>query len=212
MARDYKDRVSTPPAARPPPVWVWLLTGYLLGGFTVGLIWLKLAPAPADDSWVSAAPGADASAGRAAPAAPERPPPPQFDFYTLLPTMEVEVPAAETPPPPPSPQPPPSPPARPPTPAATTSSPATAPAAPADAEPRYLLQVGSFRQSADADRLKAELALLGFEASVQRVATAQGAVWHRVRVGPYRGEATTQRIRQRLQSSGVEALVVRVPD
>ena len=47
----------------------------------------------------------------------------------------------------------------------------------------YVLQAGSYRNEADADRVRAQLALQGVDAKVQRVAVDTD-VWHRVRIGP----------------------------
>jgi len=49
----------------------------------------------------------------------------------------------------------------------------------------FFLQAGSFQNSADADNLKARLALLGLEAQIQSATLPNNKVWHRVRVGPY---------------------------
>ncbi|MEW5893745.1 MAG: SPOR domain-containing protein [Pseudomonadota bacterium] len=58
------------------------------------------------------------------------------------------------------------------------------------AEPRrevYWLQVAALKSPADADRLKARLALLGMDVVVQKIDSA-GATLHRVRVGPFKTE------------------------
>ncbi len=47
----------------------------------------------------------------------------------------------------------------------------------------YVLQAGSYRNQADAERVSAQLKLQGIDAKVQRVAV-DNDVWHRVRVGP----------------------------
>ncbi|MEJ2576322.1 MAG: SPOR domain-containing protein [Gammaproteobacteria bacterium] len=187
--RDYKHRAQTR-RARQTPGWVWLLVGFLLGAFTVGLLWLKVAPG-GDGGWVGVAP---APAGEAGPAAAtERAaaaPKPRFDFYTLLPSMEVVVPEEEL-----------SEPERP---------PAEQPSERAAAAPvNYLLQVGSFRKAADADRLKAQLALLGFSSHVQRVEGTGSGTWHRVRTGPFEGAAELRAARQRLEENGHRTLVIR---
>ncbi len=49
----------------------------------------------------------------------------------------------------------------------------------------FYLQAGSFQNSADADNLKARLALAGIEAQIQSATLPNNKVWHRVRVGPY---------------------------
>ena len=67
---------------------------------------------------------------------------------------------------------------------AQSEKPAAA-AAPPQPAVRYYLQAGSFRRFEDADRVKAQLALLGVVAGVQRVTINGGETWHRVRVGSY---------------------------
>lgn len=51
----------------------------------------------------------------------------------------------------------------------------------------FWLQVAALKSAADADRLKAKLALLGMDVAVQKVDSA-GATLHRVRVGPFKTE------------------------
>ena len=48
---------------------------------------------------------------------------------------------------------------------------------------RYILQAGSFRNRQDAEKLKATVALLGLEASINQVSINREQ-WHRVRIGP----------------------------
>ena len=49
----------------------------------------------------------------------------------------------------------------------------------------YYLQAGAFQNAADADNLKARLALAGLEAQIQTATVPDKGVWHRVRMGPY---------------------------
>ena len=187
--RDYKHRAQSR-QARPTPGWVWLLAGFLLGAFTVGLLWLKLTPG-GDEEWVGAVPRpAEREAGAREDQRPA--PKPRFDFYTLLPSMEVVVPEEELAEPEPQ---------------------RAAPAEPSE-RPRsepvdYLLQVGSFRKAADADRLKAQLALLGFGSHIQRVEGGPGGTWHRVRTGPFQGAGELRTARERLEANGHRTLVIR---
>ena len=134
---------------------------------------------------------------------------PTYDFYTLLPEMEVEV---------------------------APKKPAKAPATPtkpvaektaaellaealereaaelaAEQDPvEYMLQVGSFRQMADADRYRAKLGLLGFESKIQVVTIDNKSTWHRVLVGPIRGRMKADRMKSRLKEANIDALLVRV--
>ncbi|MGD2112802.1 MAG: SPOR domain-containing protein, partial [Gammaproteobacteria bacterium] len=74
----------------------------------------------------------------------------------------------------------------------------------------YFLQVGSFRNGEQADRFKAELALLGLETSIQKVTIDNKATWHRVRVGPYSDLEALNRTRRTLRERGVESTLVKV--
>lgn len=49
---------------------------------------------------------------------------------------------------------------------------------------RYYLQAGAFQNAAEADNLKARLALLGVEAQIQTAEIPEKGVMHRVRIGP----------------------------
>lgn len=70
-----------------------------------------------------------------------------------------------------------------------------------------LLQAGSFQQAVDADNLKAKLALMGMEASVQQV-MVDDKVWYRVRLGPYSADEL-HKIRSELAKSGINASAVK---
>lgn len=73
----------------------------------------------------------------------------------------------------------------------------------------YYLQVGSFSNAEDADKLKAKLAMLGMEASVQVATIPDKGVWHRVRLGPYKGADEKNSALATLKQNGVEATAMR---
>ena len=75
-------------------------------------------------------------------------------------------------------------------------------------EGSYVLQAGSFQEFADADRRKAELALLGLESSIQKVSIDKRN-WFRVRIGPYTNLKELDASRQRLRSGEIDVLVIR---
>jgi cell division protein FtsN len=75
----------------------------------------------------------------------------------------------------------------------------------------YVLQAGSYRNEADADRVRAQLALQGVDARVQRVAVDTD-VWHRVRIGPISNLDELNKVRRQLRAAEVDALVIRVGD
>jgi cell division protein FtsN len=87
----------------------------------------------------------------------------------------------------------------------------SSPAAPADASDPfdYVVQVGAYRTSADADAQKAKLALMGLDAKVSERDQA-GRVVYRVRLGPFKDKNAAERIRTQLESSGIENTLVRV--
>ena len=107
-------------------------------------------------------------------------------------------------------------------PAETPSAPvveASPPAAPEPAKPvvsaaeaggTYVLQVGSFRNSDEAERRRASLALLGLEARVQTIAIDGEAIWHRVQVGPYDELDALNNARVRLRENDIETIALKV--
>jgi cell division protein FtsN len=73
----------------------------------------------------------------------------------------------------------------------------------------YFLQVGSYREQAEAERVRTQLARLNIAASVQRVAV-DSDVWHRVRVGPIRDLEQLNRMRAQLKAADLNSLVVKL--
>ena len=74
----------------------------------------------------------------------------------------------------------------------------------------YFLQVGAFQNEADADNMKAKLALQGFEAVVQTATIPEKGVWHRVRVGPLNDIGQINKIRGDLTTSGFNTDLIKV--
>jgi cell division protein FtsN len=186
MARDYKQRRR--PRKSPTPGWVWLLTGLVIG-LSVAL-GVHLHHSGADSR--AAAPVATRAAQPASQqaeesAALEPAPESGFDFYTMLPGLEVVVPEEGA------------------------GAPAAARPSVAATPGRYWVQAGSFRRYQDADRRKAELALLGFNSGIQAV-NIDGQTWHRVRIGPLADSAQAEQTRRRLTENGIGALAVRERD
>ncbi len=86
---------------------------------------------------------------------------------------------------------------------------ATAPNDAAASAGQYLLQAGAFRNGAQADDLKARIALLGLVGRVEVVATPAGEM-HRVRLGPYATASELEQAKQKLGGGGIEAVAIRV--
>jgi cell division protein FtsN len=73
----------------------------------------------------------------------------------------------------------------------------------------YWLQVGSFSRQEDADNRKAELALYGWEAAIQKGEAPGRGVFYRVRVGPYDSAEQTGRMKAELTQRKFDVAVVR---
>lgn len=90
------------------------------------------------------------------------------------------------------------------------AEPQTAPAeaAPAAPDALYYLQAGAFANAADAEAMKARLALLGFEAKIQPGQEGEARLY-RLRIGPYRSLDELNRARARLTQEGVDTMLVK---
>lgn len=111
---------------------------------------------------------------------------PRFDFYTLLPESEVIAPKIE----------------------AYQSTPRDA-----TDQPRFMLQVGSFRTSEDAARQKRRAEGLGFEdVRINPVETGTGDIWHRVQVGPFQDRRILARAQDDLAAAGLDFMLLRLKE
>ena len=206
------------PAKAPIPGWVWLAVGLSVGAFIVFL--MKLEPGGADIQ--RAKPEQEkaqkiAEANKTAPS-PQQPVKPKYDFYTLLPESEVIVPPEavpeKTPPVPAQP-------VTPVTPAEaakidTARAQAallgeTPPPAPPVIKPaattQFFLQAGSFRKQADADKVRAQIILLGQAVKVES-GTVKDETWYRVLVGPFSNREQLTVAQKQLAGSGFSNLLL----
>lgn len=173
---------------------IWL-GGGLAGGLILGSVGYYLGaqsqradvtPPPV----AAVAPASQPAVPKPAPTASKPAPPaaaqtPRFDFYTLLPEMEVEISDEKLN-------------------EALQALPRTADQGP------YVLQLGSFRRHEEADGLKARLALIGIEASVQKVIIREDDVWYRVRIGPYDSLRDVSQLRNRLNRNNISHVLIRL--
>lgn len=114
----------------------------------------------------------------------------KYDFYKLLPNQTVDAPTDDYR-------------------DKQKNSPALQPLAiPATATKGYTLQAGSFRKHKDADRRKAQLAMLGIEAHVEKARLHDGYT-HRVMIGPYATVDKANRVKTQLHSQNIQTMVVR---
>ncbi|MCY1270583.1 Cell division protein FtsN [compost metagenome] len=79
---------------------------------------------------------------------------------------------------------------------------ASKPAAPAAvASTQYFLQAGSFRKQTDAERVRAQISMLGQMARVES-GTVRDEVWYRVMVGPFSDRSKVSQAQKQLSSNG----------
>jgi len=205
------------PAKQPIPGWMWLAAGLTIGAFIVFL--MKLEPGREDvkrekpEQQQKAEKIAEANK---TPPSPQQPVKPKYDFYTLLPESEVIVPPEAVPE------------KTPPVPAQPPVTPAEAakidtaraqaalngevpPPAPPVIKPaattQFYLQAGSFRKQADADKVRAQIILLGQSVQVES-GTVKEETWYRVLVGPFSNREQLTVAQKQLAGSGFNNLLL----
>ncbi|MGH8398875.1 MAG: SPOR domain-containing protein, partial [Gammaproteobacteria bacterium] len=169
------------------PGWGWFVIGIIV---TVVIIkgapqvWKKVEhrinPAATETAKAAAKSHTKASAASTAPTEPH------FDFYKMLPSFQVVIPSQDK---------------------EVRSGDVPGPV---NQPGTYFLQVGSFQNYAEADRLKANLALLGVESSIQQVKVNNGSTWNRVRIGPINNLSQLNAMRAKLAQNHIEPLVIKI--
>jgi len=191
------------------PGWVWLVCGLAIGGFLVFLATLE--PGGDEIKRTKEPPQAKQQAKPKPKPQGEQPPKPKYDFYTLLPESEVILPpetkepeapakavtpeqaakldeeralaalSGQVPPPPPT----------------VAKAPVT----------QFFLQAGSFRKQVEADKVRAQIILLGQDVRVERV-TVREEPWFRVLVGPFTTREQLNLAQKTLAGSGYKNLLL----
>jgi cell division protein FtsN len=213
------------PAKAPIPGWVWLACGLLIGAFVVFL--MKLEPGRDEVKRVkqestrpATNPQAKSTSNTPTPNAAASKP--KYDFYTLLPESEVIVPQSALPEKPaaaltpeelakadaaralaalsgqtPAPLP------------ASSTSTATPPPsiATAPVTTQFFLQAGSFRKQADADKVRAQIILLGQSVQVES-GTVRDETWYRVLAGPFANREQLAQAQKTLAAGGFSNLLL----
>ncbi len=174
-------------------LFVGLFGGYVLGILSAFAIWMYISKGPSPfispdkpDNVVARNSGNQAQKGGQAPNPADKAKgaddKPRFEFYNILPNTEEPV---------------------------TDQQLKQAIQQPASKD-KYFLQAGSFQNAGDADNLKAKLAMLGVEATVQDINLPEKGVWHRVRVGPFANLDEMKHVRASLQQNGVQSSLIKV--
>lgn len=196
MSRDYKNRAHRQRSRQSGiSPWLGVIGGLMIGLFVAFLVFIRMQAKPTAQVFVKETlpmptqqtPAEDTREARKdTREAIPGPPKPRFDFYTLLPEMEVLVPEQEI-----------------------TGKPEQG-VKQVEQPGTYFLQVGSFRNGEQADGFKAELALLGLETSIQKVTIDNKNTWHRVRVGPFNDLDALNKARVLLSQRNVESTLVKI--
>ncbi|HUW51680.1 MAG TPA: SPOR domain-containing protein [Sulfuricella sp.] len=201
MSRDYKKSERSTPKKEGHPLFAGIMIGLVVGlAVAVGVaLYVNFSPKPFVSRDKPPAVSAKtpeknaADAQKATPAAPVVADPagkndkpggkPRFDFYTILPGSEEPVSEKEIK-------------------QATKQESA--------AKDSFFLQVGSFQAAAEADNMKARLALLGLEAGIQTTSVPDKGVWHRVRVGPFANDEEIAHSRTLLEQNKIPFSLVKI--
>jgi len=201
-SRDLKGRHMSNTKA--VPGYIWMLAGLAIGLFASFLMYLDKQPAEevsfteavkhelkkARQQQKTEAETANEMSPQNAAVNTENKKP-RFEFYTILSELEVFVPEPEVEDESSKPQPSNK------KPIETNSS----------SNKKYLLQAGSFKSQVDAERLKASLALLGVQSSIQSVSINRDN-WHRVRIGPFSNPTLLRETLSTLKQNNIQAMTM----
>ncbi|NOY73468.1 MAG: SPOR domain-containing protein [Gammaproteobacteria bacterium] len=212
ITRDYKPGPEKKPT--PAPGWAWLLVGLLIGLFVGFLIYLDKAVPVSEKKAVS----------NQTEAKPQVLPHKEkhnaveenekenkefsFSFYNELPRRAIDVPAHEleqkTIQQPKTNRP------HPVNKAKIDTPQSSVPKKPQLAQSTYILQVGSFRNPDEAESLKARLAFMGLQATIQPVTVNKNQRWMRVRVGPFPSFKQAEQVQTRLKRKNITAMLLKL--
>ena len=166
---------------RPVPGWIILLSGVLSGLLLAVFIYVKgWVPEPIKNTQPTpdvvqqvVEPVEDVSENLTRKK-------PDYDFYSVLPEMEVVIPKEEL----------------------------EQQAARNSKEYSYLLQIASFKDRSDAEGLKAQIAFAGQIAHIQSI-SVDGQDFYRVRVGPFDSSREADKQKRQLEANGHRPLVLK---
>ena len=191
MARDYKYRASQnrkKPQKTSVAWWKWILIVILISLFVLFLFFLSNST-PNTKSGQQTKSISTSKQTKKTKSPPKhqnkKPEEPRFDFYTILPETEIIVPDYEI---------------------NTRSREEQFGKAKTS---KYVMQAGSFRDFAEADKLRARLALMGIESRVEKAKIGK-VTWNRVKIGPYTRSSSVSAIKKRLRNNGIDVIVTEI--
>lgn len=174
-------QTATSTASKPLPPWTWLLGGLLVGLFVAFLVFLssqesensKTVPKSSTPSKPKVSPKTVSS--KAAPKQ-KKDKRMQYDFYTALPRMQIDIPEEELK-------------------YQSIQS--------AKKVKNLIIQAGSFRREEDAESRRIELIMLNFEPDIVAKRDTSGTPWHRILIGPFKDQRSLDQARRRLQDNNI---------
>lgn len=202
MAKDLKNSGRKPEKKAPKkfPLKLFALAVILLGGFVYGLYFLSTKPVPSmPNKTKSAVESSNKIRNKQQTKKKQEPTAvedknerPRFEFYTILPEMELVIPEEDL--------------------VDNSNNQHKSHVKPVSKDKfvkdTLLLQAGSFKKYQDADRLKAKLALVGLEANIQNVTIGKDK-WHRVRIGPFKTLSDINETRERLAENNIKTIIIK---
>ena len=187
MARDYARQRKEAPRrthtnnSRGLPGWSWALCGLTLGLGIAAIVFIVYRPveSPAVVQGPPSRPVATPTPGPVVPPRQES----RFKFYDGLAKAQVRPneDAYKVEPPPPA----------------------------AEDTSRYVIQAGSFRARDDAERRKANIALLGFESTIKQVDLLDRGTVYRVQVGPDMSRDAAEKAMRQLADNDIDSFATR---
>ena len=185
MTRDYKHRVNKKKkTAQPIAGWWWLVTGLMIGGFVIFLMDLQENTQP-NRTHKEITKSSQPIAIKKPTTTPKESSntKPRFDFYTILPDVEVVIPDHEV---------------------------ETMRRLEGTGKGRigiFHVQIGSFRKLSQADTMKAQVAMLGIETKIDKT-NNKGSIWYRVKAGPFNKFNQVDKIQNTLHRNRIDSIVI----
>lgn len=180
-------RRKSPPPKRNTPWWLWLLVPTILIAFIYGLTQLnqvKPKQKSAPVKVIKVEPASVEEKTEAKPIVEVEPKKDTFEFYQILQDSEVDTSHVD----------------------AYQSTPR------GEQDFYYMLQAASFRNSDDADRLRAKLIISGLvETNIRKTIGDNDQPWYRIVLGPYESRSKMNRTKDKLVSMQISPYSYKIP-
>ncbi len=185
MTKDYKHRARSGNRKKKKnkiALWKWLLAAVLIGSFVSFLIFLRNQDRT-EHKIKTSIPAKSKAKTKAKKHIPVSTAKPKFDFYNILPEQEIVIPESEI--------------------KIRKREEKLGKAKPS----HYVIQAGSFRKHSQADKLKAQLALIGVESKIE-IAKNDSTTWNRVKIGPFSKLSVVDTIRIKLRENNIDTIII----